>query len=227
MAMIVGAWPKDVGDTEVRPKVKRWTPANLVFGFDRVLRRLQGIFEYSQSSRCIFRAQFGSARHTYAVSGSPQRGDRIVTLHFWNEQVPVFPQGGATIGWALDMHRAFKASLRELARYLSCYRELDDISAIRLVIPVGTLEQTEQLRRIIAGHGFVALPAGPVAWHDRVRWFVENIYVTLLVLVQNPGALRHDTLRRHRVEGFLIRDVLERRYGVHTGLQARRETRHQ
>jgi hypothetical protein len=227
MAMIVGAWPKEAGNAEVGPKVKRWAPANLVFGFDRILRRLQGIFEYSQSSRCIFRAQFGCARHTYAVSGSPQRGDRIVTLHFWNEQVPVFPQGGATIGWALDMHRAMKASLRELARYLSCYRELDDISAIRLVIPVGTFEQTDQLRRIIAGHGFVALPAGPVGWLDRFRWFVENIYVTLLVLAQNPGALRHDTLRRHRVEAFLLREVLEHRYGVHACGQARRETHQQ
>jgi hypothetical protein len=227
MAMVVGAWPKEAGNAEVAPKGKRWAPANLVFGFDRVLRRLQGIFEYSQSGRCIFRAQFGCARHTYAVSGTPQRGDRIVTLHFWNEQVPVFPQRGATIGWALDMHRAIKVSLCELARYLSCYRELDDISAIRLVIPVGTFEQIDQLRRIMAGHGFVALPVGPAAWHERVRWFVENIYVTLLVLAQNPGALRRDTLRRHRVEVFLLRDVLDHRYGVHSRKQARTEPHQQ
>ncbi|MBO0758210.1 MAG: hypothetical protein J2P54_20365 [Bradyrhizobiaceae bacterium] len=226
MAMI-GAWPKEAAKTEVGPKIKRGAPAHLVFGFDRALRRFQGIFEYSQSSRCIFRAQFGCARHTYSVFGTPQRGDRIVTLHFWNEQVPVFPQGGATIGWALAMHRAMKASLCELARYLSCYRELDDISAVRLVIPVGTFQQTDQLRRIMAGHGFVALPVGPAAWHDRVRWFVQNVYVTLLVLAQNPGALRPDTLRRHRVEVFLLRDVLEHRYGLHFRERPRREPRQQ
>lgn len=61
------------------------------------------------------------------------------------------------------------------------------------------------------------------AWHDRVRWFVENISVTMLVLAQNPGAFRHDTLRRHRVEAFLLRDVLEHRYGVHSREQAQKE----
>lgn len=223
MATIAGALQKEGGNAEVSPKIKRRALANLVFAFDRVLRRLQGIFEYSQSSHCIFRAQFGCARHTYAVSGSPQRGDRIITLHFWNEQVPVFPQRGATIGWALDMCRAMKASLRELARYLNSYRELDDISAIRLEITVGTFEQTDQLRRIIAAHGFVALPAGHVAWHDRVRWYIENTYVTLLVLAQNPSAIRHNTLRRHRVEAFLLRDVLEQRYGMRSRGRALRE----
>jgi hypothetical protein len=223
MAMIFGTWPKDIGHEETRAKGRQWTSASLIFRFDRWLRGLQGVFEYSQSNRCVFRAQFGCARRIYVVCGHPQRGDRIITLHFWNEQVPVFPKRGATLGWALDMHRGIGASLHDLARYLNSYRELDDISAIRLMIPVGTIDQADQLRRIIGGHGFEAVPDGPVAWYDRLRWFAENIYVSLLVFARNPGALRHDTLRRHRVEAFLLRDVLERRYGAHSYRPVRRE----
>jgi hypothetical protein len=34
-------------------------------------------------------------------------GDRVIKLHLWNEQVPLFPRAGPTLGWARRMSRAF------------------------------------------------------------------------------------------------------------------------
>jgi hypothetical protein len=207
-----------VATLDARPEVasNRWAFASLIFGFDYWLRRLEHVFEYSLSPRCVFRAQLDLCRRTHAFANGAllRPGDRVVNLHFWNEQVPILSNGHASLGWALQTCRAVDFSLRELARHFALHPELDDVAAIRLVVTIAPFERADQMRRILARFGFETIQNQTASWHDALRQFLENCYITLLVLARNPSAVRRDTLRRDRTEVLLLRDELERRYGV-------------
>jgi hypothetical protein len=194
--------------------------AKLIFFFDLWLCRFQHVFEYSGSRTCIFRAQLNEIRriHTFPSGARLTPGDCIIALHFWNEQVPAFPERGPTIGWALRMNRAISSSLCELTCYFRAHPELSSVSAVRIIAPVGTLERTEQLLRILMRHGFERSVSQHIGIGTRIGWFFENLYVSLLVLAQNRRALRRNTFRRWRLEVYLQREALERRYAFDSSL---------
>jgi probable HAF family extracellular repeat protein len=92
---------------------------------------------------------FGRARPELHVDGTFGRpGDRVIDLHFWNEQIPVTPIGGHSLVWGCRFKRSFAKSLRELAQFLMSKPELSDINIIRANINL------DPLCRIAARHGF-------------------------------------------------------------------------
>jgi hypothetical protein len=207
MTTSVDAWSE--------PETRHSALARLVFGFDHWLRRIQNVFEYSQSPQCVFRAQLGRAEHSY-IFGNGQRlraGERIITLHLWNEQVPFLSRYSKTLEWALRMQRSVIFSLRELAHFFASQPQLDDVAAVRLIVTIAGSERTDQVSRVFERLGFQVAPAETDASHHSIRRLAENVYITLLVLSRNPAAVRHDTLRRRRVNVFLLRDDFIRRYG--------------
>jgi hypothetical protein len=214
--MIASVWSKtDIDGATLRGLAK------LILLLDFWLCRLQNVFEYSRSRECIFRAQLNRIRKSRVFRSGEKlgSGERIVTLHFWNEQVPPFPKHGPTIGWALRMNRGISGSLCELACYFRTHPELMDVSAVRIVAPIGARERTEQIVRLLGRHGFEPPVSAPLGVVTRIGWFFDNLYISLLVLAQNRRALRCDTIRRWRVEVFLQRATLDRRYST-ASLQA-------
>jgi hypothetical protein len=187
-----------------------------IFGLDSVLCHCQSIVEYTSDPNCILRIRLTSLNADIALSdGTCGRvGDRIIDLHFWNEHIPRMPRQGASIAWARQMHLCFCNSLRELARYLALRPDLDDVSIIRCNMGLGVREQSAQVVRLIARYGFEQVPGvAATTTGERIRWFGENILISLMVWVHNAAALRRDTLRRGRTQVFLSRRLLEQRYG--------------
>lgn len=191
--------------------------AELLFAFDKRLRRRLAVFEYTQDPSCIFRLEIARSRRSLALRDGSRvyPGQRIARLHFWNEHVPPVPRHGASIAWARRMQRAIADALRELARYLASRPDLGDIAAICADASTATRTQSGQLARIMAYYGFEAiiererLPIG-----ERLRRFGENILFSLIVFAQNSAALRPDTLKRVRLPIFLSRRTLEQRFGA-------------
>jgi hypothetical protein len=185
-----------------------------VFGLDRWLRRRQGVYEYSTDPDCLFRINRIAADEYVTLSdGTPIRpGNPILNLHLWNEHLPL-QRGGATFGWARRISRAVEASLFELAHCLAQSRELDDISALRADIPIGTTERCEQVARIAAYFGFEMAVGTDADRAPAIRRFGQNFYMFLLVLAANPEALRTEVFLRDHVLVYLPRSSLERRYG--------------
>ncbi len=190
--------------------------AELLYALDLRLRQRQAVFEYSDHPACIFRLDIAPAPRAIALQdGTHARaGQRVARLHFWNEHIPPFPQNGATIAWARQMQRAIAISLRELARYLASRADLDDITVLCGDVPSGTRAQTEKLGRIMAHYGFEVM-SGPehLPIGQRLRRFAENILISLIVLAQNAGALRRDTLNRVRVPIYFSRRLLNEKFG--------------
>lgn len=124
------------------------------------------------------------------------------------------PAAGPTIGWARQMQRAMRTSLRELARFLASRPDLRDIAVIAGNAPSGTEDQREQLARIMARFGFEAVIAAEhLPIRERLHRFGENILISLIVLVHNTRALRPNTLLRVRLPIYLSRRALEQEFG--------------
>ena len=172
-----------MGRVEILPGANRreqpfW--AEFIFALDRRLQRRQGVFEYSLRPDCIFRAQISRLCSEVLLSdgtfGRP--GDRVIDLHFWNEQIPA-TIAGYSLAWGCRFNRSFAESIRELARFLMREPELTDISIIRANINLDTLH------RIAARYGFEAiLEPVRLSPSECVHRFGENILYWLLTCVQ-------------------------------------------
>ena len=184
-----------------------------VYGLDRWLRRLQGVYEYTANPICLFRINRGEADQTLTLSDGTRirPGVPILNLHLWNEHMPPMPRDGATVAWARQTNRAVGTSLRELARWLAGQPDLADIAALRADMRLATGAHSRQLMRIATHLGFESTAFR--AETGSLRQLGENILMYLLVLAANPAAIRTDVLRRDHALFYLSRAALERRYG--------------
>jgi hypothetical protein len=192
----------------------------LIFELDRLLRRWQSVVEFTHDPACILRIRVGRLDRDFVLAdGTAGRvGERFIDLHLWNEQVPAMPKEGASIAWARQVSLCFQHSLRQLARYLASRSDLDDISLLRCTMEFAGRERDDQMVRLIGRYGFELVPSATrVTLGERARRLGENIFISLIVLARNRGALRRDTLRRGRTRVFMSRKVLEQRYGGGAG----------
>ena len=190
--------------------------AGLIFAFDAFLRQRYQVFEFTADPDCIFRAQLGCAHRAADLPDGLRirPGDRMLNLHYWNEQIPRVPPTGPTIGWARHFCRQMESSLRELARYCAAHPELDHVVAIAANVTQGTRDQRAQLTYIMRRFGF-APPAAvePLRSDARLRRLGENLLIAVMVMARNPVVLRVDTLWRDRTELYLSRTALVERFG--------------
>jgi hypothetical protein len=203
-------------DEQARRLDRPWLAA-VLDALDSRLRRRQGVFEYTHRPNCLFRIQLiTNCDDIFLSDGAHVRpGDRLISLHMWNEQFPAFPAAGPTLAWARRFNRAFDISLRELAHFLDVRRDLDDVTAICGNMSFEPAERSAQLARFVSRFGFekIAVPASR-SFRQRMHWFGENILISMIVLAHNATAFRADTLRRDRTIVFLSRQTLQRRYGL-------------
>jgi hypothetical protein len=192
----------------------------IIFGLDGALRRWHAVTEFTSDPTCILRIRIGRIESDLMLAdGTCGRvGDRFIDLHLWNEQIPEMPKEGASIAWARQMHVCFQHSLRQLARYLAARSDLADVCIVRCTLMFAGPERDSQMIRLLGRYGFELVPAAPsVTGGERVRRFVENILISLIVFAHNATALRRDTLRRGRTRVFISRRALGQRYGGGAG----------
>ena len=138
-----------------------------------------------------------------------------VVSSIMNQQVPLIPAGGPTLGWARRMNTRCELSLQELARHLAGRTDMDDVVAIRVNVALAAAARSAKISRILSRFGFEIVPQrDSPTLARRINQFSENILVSLMVLARNAIALRRDTLVRDRVVAYLSRGTLEQRYGA-------------
>ena len=186
-----------------------------VFALDRWLRRRQDIYEFTNHPQCLFRLQCVRAECACELTdGTAVRpGNRVLTLHFWNEHVPHLGPRGPSLAWAHQMDRAIRTSLGELARYLRGQPDLRDIAAIRGDVRVSGTAQAEQVARIAVRYGFETA-TGEFDSRGVLHRIGDALLVMLLVSVTNPLALQAAPFRYSNMRVYLSRAVLEERYAA-------------
>lgn len=188
-----------------------------ILRLDAFLRRRLAVIEYTSDPRCIFRVSCDEAVMSYALSDgtSVTEGDRIISLHIWNEHMPRLARGTTSLTWASRTARSIEISLRELALFLESREEFDDICVIRCTLALAIQAKIPCLTRITAHFGFetprhVEQRASFAALAHRMG---ENMLALLILVATNPTAARLDVLRRSRGLACLSRHELIRRYG--------------
>ncbi|HEX5507671.1 MAG TPA: hypothetical protein VFX37_04130 [Pseudolabrys sp.] len=204
-----------ISETQATDFGHTWIRA-LVTAVDDRLRLHYGVKEFSRSPDCIFRIQVVTAKTDITLTDGTRvrANDRIIDLHWWNEQIPLMPRSGPTLAWARQMHRALDTSLRELATLLKQRRDLDDVAVIRANIKIGGAGQRDQLARISARYGFERIPQRPMprSLGKFLHRFGENILMSMMVLARNAAAFRFGGVWRDCTVAYLSRRSLLQRY---------------
>lgn len=191
--------------------------AKAVYRLDARLRKKQGVFEYSSHADCIFRIQIDKLRESISlVDGTClAAGDRIITLHVWNEQIPPLPRRRVTLKWARALSHKLELSMRELARFLKSRPDLADIEAIRANMALGPPKQTPTILQLSSRYGFDPVSRRPIRRAtELLHRLGENILIAMLVLARNPAAWGWNDLARDRVEVVITRSKLMSLHGA-------------
>ena len=186
----------------------------VVRAFDRLLRRLQGVFAFWDDPDCIFRVQLAQAPHSMVIPGvqiSP--GDRVLILHFWNEQIPQIPAEGTNLALALRTSRMVTASFRMLAREMRHDPRMDGVRALGGTTVLFAAGDQSVGEKLFTRLGFVAFP-----YRSRLGRFGEfwqNAYTWTLMWTYNAASLRRGRLTDlHRTEVWMSSDDFLGRYGT-------------
>ena len=186
----------------------------IIRGFDKLLRRATGIFEFSDEAECLLRLQLTRMPRALRLADGVElsAGDPVLMLHLWNEHVPPLESSVADLAWASRARRLLIDSLRAVAQWLASDTGLGDVRAIggvtALISPEGEGVGLRLMRRL----GFDAIPYR--GSFGRFGEFWENLWAWGLMWAFNRASLRHRSLLRlRRTEFWMSADEFVERYG--------------
>ena len=186
----------------------------LIQRLDRLIRRINGIFEFCDDDTCVFRLQWKRAPHEIRLSDGTtvRRNEPVLYLHLWSEHIPPMPPQGPDLAWAVTLRRRLLLTLRQLARWVredSHQSQVRAIGGATVLIPAGG---NEGGKRLLERLGFDVFPYhGPLG---RFGEFWENLYAWVLMWAYNPASVRHRSPRRmRRTEVWMSVQTLLERYG--------------
>ena len=215
-----------VGDGRLEPLAHpattpgwRHLPARMVRGlirrFDALLRRLMGIYEFSDRPDCLFRLRRSRSPYAWELADGTRvnQGDAIGELHFWNEHIPPMPPGGPDLAWARAFRRRLMTSLRLLAEHVHHDPRWTGVEVFGGTWLAAGQYEPEMLTPLAARLGVEIRPleTGRGLWPRFVR-FWEDGFTRTLIWTYNPASLRgRRGDRRYYI--LLSRRNLLQRYG--------------
>jgi hypothetical protein len=186
---------------------------SLIVWFDRFLCRVYGVFQYTDDPECIFRLQLTNARHDIRLSDGTvvRKGEPVLGLHFWNEQLPSIGLDGADVAWGARAARMTIRSLRTMAKWIREHPGLSERRVIGganvLIDPRANGGSAQLIRRL----GFDIFPFRNSL--GRFGEFWENLYTWSLMWTYNKASVRHQRLLRlRRTEVWMSVDTLVRNF---------------
>jgi hypothetical protein len=183
--------------------------------FDRFLRKVSGVFEFTDEAWCIFRLQLRDAPHDIRLSDGTfvGRGEPILGLHFWNEQIPALGPEGADVAWGARVARLAVRSMRAIAAWVQAHPEMIDrhvLGGATVLLDMDTVDGPANLIRRL---GFEIFPfRSPLG---RFGEFWENAYTWSLMWAYNSPSVndRPPVSMRRTVIWMPVEDLLAR-YGA-------------
>ncbi|MDE3110994.1 MAG: hypothetical protein KGL02_13785, partial [Acidobacteriota bacterium] len=171
----------------------------VIFQLDRVLRRWQGIYEFSQSPDCLLRvARRRASQRIELPDGAAVRpGDEILEIHWWNEHVARLVADKPALARAKYLLALVQHSFQQLARYLAAAPEAANVRFVHgnAVLPMRGLRNEIAAR--VRPYGFVVIhrEAGILV---RVHDFFEQylVWALLWAFHHRKPEMKNHSLRR-------------------------------
>jgi YkoP-like protein len=165
----------------------------IVFGLDDRLRRLEGIYSFSQDPDCVLRISRGASRTERILADGTlvQVGDPVIELHWWNERIARMTETGSSLHWGLQFYRCTYHSLIELARYVDRTPALCGIMALHgettFSSDLSHRHHASGFKRL--GFELQTLPPADDPW-EFVAVVFRHLHVLGLTWACNPTSLR-------------------------------------
>jgi hypothetical protein len=163
----------------------RW----LIRTFDALVRRLQGVFEFSRDPECLLRLRWTTLRRPVRLADETfPAGTPSLELHLWNEHVPAIPPSGPDVAWATQAAHRLRQSMRGVAAYI-----MDDgmTSRAQLICGATILADGPGAELLLRRLGFDCRPHARVHGSPIERW--QDRYALELMAAFNPVSLRGRT----------------------------------
>ncbi len=190
------------------PRQPHLNVRRLIREFDGVVRRVLGVFEFTDDPACLFRLRRirldrpRSLREGVLPAGSP-----VLELHLWNEHIPTMSTGGPDAAWAIQTARRLRHSLPLLAAAVGARVDLG--RAIAIGGPT-TLLTDRRSHALLERLGFQVLAGDPP---QGISAFFQDLYRAALVWAFNSPALAaRGSVRFHHDEIWMPTTVLLERY---------------
>jgi len=167
----------------VRLAEKKAPAQRFIFFIDRLLRRQQGIYEFTNDPACLFRLGLSHCQQDLALPGglSIKTNDPILELHFWSDHFPLIPQTGPDLEWGKRITRQYARTLQLLADHIDSNTEYRNIKAVHGVVNSISVEGLNHLEHIGRRSGFDFLPAPePRTFLSRLHQRGEDLLIWLL-----------------------------------------------
>ena len=187
----------------------------LVRRLDAVIRRHEGIIEFSSSASCLLRAVVTRADADLKLSDGAimKRGDPIIDVHFWNERLPQTASAPG-LAWGGRFGRQLVRSFIDLAAAIDDDPRLCDAVAIRARLAFAGDRNREARQRFAHWFDFEGgEETGPPPLLRRLHDAAEDIWLVLLTWTFNPGSLRSRRMVRRREDLWISVGKLQDRYG--------------
>lgn len=171
---------------------------------------------FSDNPNCILRVERSRADSEIRLSDGVvvARGDPILDLHFWNEQMPQ-TSAKPGLGWGGRFGRQLLRSFGELAVATERDPRISDAVAIRGRLAFAAARNRDDMRRFGRWFG-LETPAEPerLPLGRRVHDAAEDIWLVFLSYAFNPGSLRGRQMLRRRDDLWMSKASLLARYEV-------------
>lgn len=171
---------------------------------------------FSDNPECILRVERRRAERAITLSDGVvvAKGDPILELHFWNEQMPK-TTAKPGLGWGGRFGRRLLRSFGELAAVIESDPRLCDAVAVRGRLAFAAARNRDDMRRF--GHWFaLETPVEPerLPLGRRLHDAAEDVYLVALSYAFNPGSLRGRQTLRRRDDLWMSKATLLARHGV-------------
>lgn len=179
---------------------------------ESLLRRAYRVHEFTDDGECIFRVAVRAAPGDLTLGDGAliRRGDAILELHLWNEQLPQIPEHGADIAWGAMTDRRARHSFGLLAAHLTAHQH---VVAVRGEVAFGCKMDHRQCIRFARRFGFEIVGSQTTRMR-RLRYSLDNFLLLSLTWVFNPHGLKGKPLHRERYCIWASRASISRLWGA-------------
>jgi hypothetical protein len=180
---------------------------------DAMLRRRQGIEEFTDDPACIFRISLARAGRALVLSdGAAIRpADPIVEIHYWNEHLSPIPEQGLNPAWAASFKRGLRYSLALVADLVAHDPRFGSVVAIHGAPAFAVESGAGSSARISERLGYDVV--GDERAHGPIHAWLDSVLVWFLMWTFNRTSTRGRGISHGRIQIWMSRRKLIERYG--------------
>lgn len=189
-------------------------PKAAIRGIDAVVRRVTGVYEFSDAEWCLLRVATVKSPANVTLSDGTviAKGEIVGELHLWNEHIPSMPRSGPDLAWGLRAYSLLVRSFRLLAQHSARDPRLHGVRAWHgksSFLPKG-VAAPDMLTRL----GFdVVRDSKTASFPRRFADFWDNFYWWMLAWTFNPASLkRKDFFKLERWDVWISAAKLREKY---------------